>query len=56
MASQIWLITGASRGLGLAIAPAVLEKGDGLIAAVQTRNTPRKLSETRSAFLWLRWT
>ena len=33
MASQVWSVTGASRGLGFAIAQAVLEKGDAVVAA-----------------------
>ena len=39
MASQVWFVTGASRGLGFAIAQAVLEKGDTVVAAV--RNASR---------------
>src|SRR5258708_12707090 len=37
--AQVWFITGASRGLGFAIAQAVLEKGDAVVAAV--RNASR---------------
>jgi NAD(P)-dependent dehydrogenase (short-subunit alcohol dehydrogenase family) len=39
MASQVWFVTGASRGLGFAIAQAVLEKGDAVVAAA--RNASR---------------
>lgn len=39
MASQVWFVTGASRGLGFAIAQAVLEKGDVVVAAA--RNASR---------------
>ena len=39
MASQVWSVTGASRGLGFAIAQAVLEKGDAVVAAA--RNASR---------------
>lgn len=39
MASQVWFVTGASRGLGFAIARAVLEKGDVVVAAA--RNASR---------------
>lgn len=35
MSSQVWLITGASRGLGLSIAQAVLERGGTVIAAAR---------------------
>ncbi len=41
MAPQVWLVTGASRGLGLAIARAVLERGGAVIAAA--RNPQRAL-------------
>jgi len=37
--AQIWFVTGASRGLGFAIAQAVLEKGDAVVAAA--RNASR---------------
>ena len=56
MASQIWPITGASRGVGLAIAQAVLEKGDSVIAAVRNPEHAQKALGTRSACLRLRWT
>jgi NAD(P)-dependent dehydrogenase (short-subunit alcohol dehydrogenase family) len=39
MASQVWFVTGASRGLGFAIAQAVLEKGGAVVAAA--RNASR---------------
>jgi len=39
MASQVWFVTGASRGLGFAIAQAVLEKSDAVVAAA--RNASR---------------
>src|SRR5258708_15751812 len=39
MASQVWCVPGASRGLGFAIAQAVVEKGDTVVAAV--RNASR---------------
>ena len=39
MASQVWFVTGASRGLGFAIGQAVLEKGDVVVAAA--RNASR---------------
>lgn len=38
---KTWLITGASRGLGLVIARAALENGDNVIA---TARRPEKLS------------
>jgi NAD(P)-dependent dehydrogenase (short-subunit alcohol dehydrogenase family) len=38
MARKVWFITGASRGLGLAIARAVLEKGNAVVAAARNRN------------------
>ena len=40
--TQVWLITGSARGLGRAIAEAVLEAGDKLIA---TARNPRQLSD-----------
>jgi NAD(P)-dependent dehydrogenase (short-subunit alcohol dehydrogenase family) len=39
MASRVWFITGASRGLGLAIAQAALENGDSVVATA--RNAKR---------------
>ena len=39
MGSQVWFVTGSSRGLGFAIAQAVLEKGDAVVAAA--RNASR---------------
>jgi len=51
MASQIWLITGASRGLGLAIAQAVVEKGDSVIAAVRNPEHAQKaLGDSKRVF------
>ncbi len=38
MARKVWFITGASRGLGLAIARAVLEKGNAVVAAARNPN------------------
>jgi NAD(P)-dependent dehydrogenase (short-subunit alcohol dehydrogenase family) len=38
MARKVWFITGASRGLGLAIARAVLEKGVAVVAAARNPN------------------
>src|SRR5271154_4635878 len=40
--SQVWLITGSSRGLGRAIAEAVLAKGHKLVA---TARDPQRLSD-----------
>ncbi len=40
--SKIWLITGSSRGLGRALAEAVLEAGDSLAA---TARDPAQLSD-----------
>ncbi|HLK87752.1 MAG TPA: oxidoreductase [Candidatus Binataceae bacterium] len=42
MLSQVWLITGASRGLGLSIAQAVLERGGTVIAAARDRQRARE--------------
>jgi NAD(P)-dependent dehydrogenase (short-subunit alcohol dehydrogenase family) len=51
MASQIWLVTGASRGLGQAIAQAVLEKGDTVIAAVRNPEHAQKaLGDSQRVF------
>ena len=39
--TRVWLLTGASRGLGRAVAEAVLEAGDRLVAGVSaTTITP----------------
>jgi NAD(P)-dependent dehydrogenase (short-subunit alcohol dehydrogenase family) len=51
MASQIWLVTGASRGLGLAITQTVLEKGDTVIAAVRNPERAQKaLGDSKRVF------
>src|SRR5687768_2147650 len=36
MANRVWLVTGASRGIGTEIAKAVLASGDNLIATART--------------------
>jgi NAD(P)-dependent dehydrogenase (short-subunit alcohol dehydrogenase family) len=46
MTSQVWLITGASRGLGLALAQAVLERGDTVIAAARN---PKRATDALGA-------
>ena len=45
--AKVWLITGASRGLGLAITEAVLEAGDNVIA---TARNPENLSHLVAQF------
>ena len=35
MAARVWLITGAGRGLGLAVAQAALRAGDAVVAAAR---------------------
>jgi len=35
MSSQVWFITGASRGFGLEIARAALDRGDSVVAAAR---------------------
>ncbi|WP_047487196.1 SDR family NAD(P)-dependent oxidoreductase [Terriglobus sp. TAA 43] len=44
--SKVWLITGSSRGLGRAIADAVLKSGDRLIATARQVDTLNKLVQT----------
>jgi len=39
MADRVWLVTGASRGIGTEIAKAILETGDSLIATARTPAT-----------------
>ena len=39
MGNRVWLVTGASRGIGAEIAKAVLATGDTLIAAARTPST-----------------
>lgn len=44
---KTWFITGASRGLGLAVAEAALEAGDRVIASARN---PKKISDTLSGY------
>ena len=50
MASQVWFVTGASRGLGFAIAQAVLEKGDAVVAAASNASRAQQVLGLRIAF------
>ncbi|MGO7426855.1 short-chain dehydrogenase/reductase, partial [Rhizobium ruizarguesonis] len=43
--SRVWLITGSSRGLGLALAEAVLASGDNLVATARDPGQLADLSE-----------
>lgn len=51
MPSKIWLITGISRGLGLALARAVLDGGDTVIGTTRDGRTPAGLSSDRLVVL-----
>src|SRR5260370_15412529 len=46
--SKVWLITGASRGLGRAFAEAVLKAGDRVVAAARN---PKQLVELESRYV-----
>lgn len=50
-AAKTWFITGVSRGLGEALAKAVLDRGDTVIGT--TRDQPPAFAATRSNFHWL---
>jgi len=45
--SKVWLITGASRGLGRAFTEAVLKAGDRVVAAARN---PKQLAEFESEY------
>ena len=46
---QTWLITGSSRGLGRALAEAVLAAGHNLVATAATRAAPRPGERARTS-------
>jgi NAD(P)-dependent dehydrogenase (short-subunit alcohol dehydrogenase family) len=52
--SKIWLITGSSRGLGRALAEAVLDVGDNLVATARNTSALEDLSDRYAAQVILR--
>lgn len=43
--SRVWFVTGSSKGLGLAVAKAALEKGDSVVATASDSSTLDALVE-----------
>lgn len=44
-ATRVWLITGASSGLGHALATTVLERGERVVATARTRDRVAELEQ-----------
>ena len=55
MKSLVWFITGASRGFGLEIARAVLERGDAVVAAARDPKVVEIALGQRDPLYLLNW-